>query len=122
VDRLESTTPEAEDTRKAEPQSDPGAMRRGVGRVLRAVRERPAVAIGAAGLAMLVVVWIVWAIHVGSTNGGRAAVGVLITWPLLFLVAASLALIGLGMVRMARRLQPSETGSKEAEENDSQPG
>ncbi len=85
-----------------------GATLARVDRVTRTVRERPAVAVGVAALALLVVIWIIWAIHVGSTNGGRAAVGVLITWPLIFLVASGLGLIGLAGVRMARRLQPSD--------------
>ena len=70
------------------------------------------------------IVWIAWAIHVGSTNGGSAAVGVLITWPLLFFLAATLALLVIGTTRMVRRLQPTteSTGAATfAQESESDP-
>jgi len=53
-------------------------------------------------LVLLVAAWIAWAIHVGSTNGGSAAVGVLITWPLLALIVAGLLLVGRAIVRLLR--------------------
>jgi len=86
-----------------------------------AVRERPGVAIACAAGALLLIVWIAWAIHVGSTNGGAAAVGVLISWPLVFTLAATLALLVIATTRLIRWMQPdgpsaspAADGAKEA--------
>jgi hypothetical protein len=118
----------AEDKPETEKRSEPGALRQRLGGVTETVRDHPAVAIAAVALALLVIVWIAWAIHVGTDNGGSAAVGVLITWPLLFLIAANLALLGIGLTWLMRYLQPSgpseaveeQRGSEDlAEEKDS---
>ena len=52
---------------------------------------------------MLILIWIGWAIYVGNTNGWTAAVGVLITWPLLAALAGLLALTAIGIRRLTGR-------------------
>jgi hypothetical protein len=73
---------------------------------LRRIIARPRLAIACAAGALLLILWIAWAIYVGTENGGAAAVGVLITWPLVFSIAALVALVGLGVVRMIRPRRP----------------
>ena len=75
---------------------------------LRRLTARPRLALACAGGALLVALWIAWAIYVGTVNGGAAAVGVLITWPLVFSVAALVALIGLGATGLIRRGRPHD--------------
>ena len=49
-----------------------------------------------------VCLWIGWAIHVGNTNGWTAALGVLITWPL---IASLIGLVVGGVVGSRRMLE-----------------
>jgi len=55
------------------------------------------------GAALLICLWIGWAVYVGTTNGWTAALGVLITWPLLAALAAMVVLAGLGVRRLSQR-------------------
>jgi hypothetical protein len=72
-------------------------------RLAAKVRTHPWAAVGSVALVLLVAAWIAWAVHVGSKNGTDAAIGVLISWPLLFALAASVALLVVGIRRLARR-------------------
>ena len=58
------------------------------------------------GGVLLVCAWIAWAVHVGSTNGWTAALGVLITWPLL----ACLVGLVVGTVIATRRMLEARRG------------
>jgi TRAP-type C4-dicarboxylate transport system permease small subunit len=66
---------------------------------------RPRLLAAWAGGTLLVCLWIGWAIYVGTSNGWTAAVGVLITWPLLAALAALIALIVIGVLRLAQARQ-----------------
>ena len=56
-----------------------------------------------AGGILLACAWIAWAIHVGTTNGWTAALGVLITWPLLACIALLVAMTAIGSRRVVDR-------------------
>ena len=57
------------------------------------------------GGVLLLCAWIAWAIHVGNTNGWTAALGVLITWPLIVCLVGVVVASVVGSRRMmeARR-------------------
>jgi hypothetical protein len=65
---------------------------------------------------LLICAWIAWAIHVGSDQGGRAALGVLIVWPAIVAVLAVLAIPFVWAFRVIR----ASADSRE-EEADSEP-
>jgi hypothetical protein len=85
------------------------------------LKSSPLLAVACATGLVGIAVWVWWAIHVGNVRGGRAAVGVLITWPLLASVAALIAFAVRGAVRLARdRSGPSEAPA--AAGGDADPG
>jgi hypothetical protein len=88
---------------------------------LRRVRSNPKLVVAIAGGVLLLLAWIGWAIHVGSDDGGRAALGVLITWPLLLLAAVLVVLAVYGVYRLISGLAASEPDGGE-EEADSAAG
>jgi hypothetical protein len=72
---------------------------------------------------VLLLAWIGWTIHIWSTNGSTAGLGVLITWPALFAVAAIVAapFVGAGMLVHRHRLAGDgapEIGDGETEDAD----
>lgn len=92
-------------------------------RLAAEVRAHPWAAVASVALVLLAAAWIAWAIRVGSINGTDAAIGVLISWPLLFVLAASVALLVVGIRRLARRdggsdPRPQEAPAKPSAEDD----
>jgi TRAP-type C4-dicarboxylate transport system permease small subunit len=75
---------------------------------LQRVRSNPKLAVAIAGGVILLLAWIGWAIHVASDDGGRAALGVLISWPLLLLAAGLVVFAVYGLYLLIRRLLPEE--------------
>jgi len=59
------------------------------------------------GVPLLLCIWVGWAIYVGTSNGWTAALGVLITWPLLAALASLLAFATVGIHRLTQRGQPA---------------
>jgi hypothetical protein len=80
--------------------------------------RHPWIALGLVALLLLIAAWIAWAVHIGSKNGTDAAIGVLISWPLLFFLAANLALLVIGIRRLARGGEP---GRRPAPDEPSEP-
>jgi hypothetical protein len=68
----------------------------------RLLADRRRVAAWAGGI-LLVCLWIAWTIHVGTSNGWNAAVGVLITWPLLACIGGLVAMAVVGSRRILDR-------------------
>jgi uncharacterized membrane protein len=81
----------------------------------RRVRSNPWLVVAIAAAVVLVVAWIAWAIHVGADKGGREALGVLITWPLIILAVALISLLLFWVFRLARGRRKDSPSSDEAE-------
>lgn len=54
---------------------------------------------------LLVIAWVAWAIYVTSTNGATAGLGVVISWPAVFMAVALVVAPFLGLYLLLRRLQ-----------------
>jgi len=70
---------------------------------LNRLLARPRLLAACGAGALLVCIWIGWAVYVGTSNGWTAALGVLITWPLLAAIAGLMALIVVGVRRFTQR-------------------
>ena len=63
---------------------------------------RPKLLAAIAGGTLLVFLWIGWTIYVATNNGWTAAVGVLISWPLLAAIAVAVAMAVIGATRLVQ--------------------
>jgi TRAP-type C4-dicarboxylate transport system permease small subunit len=79
------------------------------------VRASPWLAVGIVAAFLLVCAWIGWAIHVGSSNGARQALGVLIVWPAITLVLAIIAIPFIWAFRVIRTSARSDDAEPKAE-------
>jgi hypothetical protein len=75
-------------------------------------RSNPRWIVVFAGAAILVLAWIGWAIHVASSDGARAGLGVVIAWPAMLAALALISLPFIGGYLLIRRL--SEGGGEPA--------
>ena len=57
---------------------------------------------------LLVIAWIGWAIYVTSTNGANAGLGVVISWPAVFMALALVMAPFVGLFLLIRRLQGND--------------
>jgi hypothetical protein len=80
-------------------------------RVIERVRSNPKLAVGIACGVVLVLAWIAWAVYVGSDNGSRSALGVLIAWPALLAAIALVSLPFIGGYRLIRHLSAEDGGA-----------
>jgi hypothetical protein len=71
-------------------------------------QSHPQVGIAAIVGALLVIAWIAWAIYVASTNGANAGLGVVISWPAVFMAVALVAAPFVGLYLLIRRLQGND--------------
>jgi hypothetical protein len=78
---------------------------------LARIRSNPRLVVAIAAGAVLVCAWIGWAIHVTSSNGASAGLGVVIAWPAILAALALISLPFIGGYLLIRRLSPSEEGS-----------
>lgn len=98
-------------------------------------RSNPWLLVAIVGVAILILAWIGWAIHVSSDDGARAGLGVLIAWPAMLAALALISLPFIGGYRLIRRLsaggaentaiaaEVSEEGDEEDEgEDPEEPG
>ena len=90
------------------------------------MRSNPWLLVAIVGVAILILAWIGWAIHVSSDDGARAGLGVLIAWPAMLAALALISLPFIGGYRLIRRLSAGggETTAITAEvsdEGDSEP-
>jgi hypothetical protein len=60
--------------------------------------------IAAIGGAILLIAWIAWAIYVTSENGANAGLGVVISWPAVFMAVAVVMTPFVGIYLLVRRL------------------
>jgi hypothetical protein len=74
-------------------------------------RSNPRVAIAWAALGVLVLAWIAWTIYVWSSNGSRAGLGVLISWPIVFGALAMIAAPFVLVTVLVRRHRDGEGGA-----------
>jgi hypothetical protein len=74
-----------------------------------AAKERfqanPWMGIAAITGAVLLIAWIAWAIYVTSENGANAGLGVVISWPAVFMAVALVAAPFVGVYLLVRHLQ-----------------
>ena len=80
------------------------------------VRSNPWLLVAIVGVAILILAWIGWAIHVSSDDGARAGLGVLIAWPAMLAALALISLPFIGGYRLIRRL--SAGGGQESDERE----
>ena len=90
-----------------EPQGEEGIVER--------VRSNPRLLIAIATGAILILAWIGWAIHVTSSNGATAGLGVVIAWPALLAALALVSLPFIGLYLLIRRLA-TDSGTTAAAE------
>ena len=83
-------------------------------------RSNPWLLVAIVGVAILILAWIGWAIHVSSDDGARAGLGVLIAWPAMLAALALISLPFIGGYRLIRRLSAGggETTAIAAEVSD----
>ena len=67
-------------------------------------RSNPWLLVAIVGVAILILAWIGWAIHVSSDDGARAGLGVLIAWPAILAALALISLALIGGYRLIRHL------------------
>jgi hypothetical protein len=67
-------------------------------------QTNPQLGIAAILGALLVIAWIGWAIYVTSTNGANAGLGVVISWPAVFMAVALVMAPFVGVYLLVRRL------------------
>lgn len=98
-------------------------LRTWIAGVVERLRESPRAAAAAAGAATLVVLYVGWLVYVTASEGTTAGLGVLLSWPLLLLAIALVALpfIGVGLlvswvVRKARGSGGSDDETNPGEE------
>ena len=84
------------------------------------MRSNPWLLVAIVGVAILILAWIGWAIHVSSDDGARAGLGVLIAWPAMLAALALISLPFIGGYRLIRRLSAGggETTAIAAEVSD----
>ena len=95
-------------------------VRDGVTGSFDSARADHRIAIAWAAGAVLLLAWIGWTIYIWSKNGSTAGLGVLVSWPALFAVAAIVAapFVGAGMLVHRHRLAGDEdSGADEKDES-----
>ncbi len=80
------------------------------------MRSNPLLLVAIVGVAILILAWIGWAIHVSSDDGARAGLGVLIAWPAMLAALALISVPFIGGYRLIRRL--SAGGGQESDERE----
>jgi hypothetical protein len=83
--------------------------------MIERARSSPRTLIAIAVGALLVFAWIGWAIHVTSTKGGTAGLGVVIAWPAMLAALALVSLPFIGLYLLIRRLSDGEGATATAE-------
>jgi hypothetical protein len=78
-------------------------------------RSSPRTVVAIAAGAVLLLAWIGWAIHVTSSNGASAGLGVVIAWPAMLAALALISLPFIGGYLLVRRLS-TDGGAPAAEE------
>jgi hypothetical protein len=90
--------------------------------VVERVRSNPKLAVAIALGVLVVIAWIAWAARAGSEHGSRAAVGVLIAWPLLLIAAALIVFACIGVYRLIRGVSSSADAGDSADLVEDEPG
>jgi hypothetical protein len=76
-------------------------------------RSNPRLVVAIAAGAILLLAWIGWAIHVTSSNGATAGLGVVIAWPAMLAALALISLPFIGGYLLVRRLS-TDSGTPES--------
>jgi hypothetical protein len=100
------------------------APRRRASSLIGSAREHPWLGIGIAAGVLVGVAWIAWAVYVSTENGMNAALGVLLTWPVLLgalaLLAAPFVLTAM-LVQRLRGSEPAIAGAPDVPETPTEP-
>jgi hypothetical protein len=81
---------------------------RGEEGIFERARSNPRLLIAIAAGTILILAWIGWAIHVTSSNGATAGLGVVIAWPAMLAALALISLPFVGGYLLIKRLSPSD--------------
>ena len=94
----------------------------GVAERLRSWARNPWLVIGTVVGLLLVIAWLVWAIHVWADHGARQGIGVLIAWPAILAVLALISIPFIWAFRVIRASGRSEDSGPEAAPNADEAG
>jgi hypothetical protein len=83
--------------------------------MIERARSNPRLIVAIAAGAILLIAWIGWAIHVTSSDGANAGLGVVIAWPAMLAALALISLPFIGGYLLIRRLS-EDSGSPAAAE------
>ena len=86
------------------------------------VRSNSRLVVAIAAAAVLLVAWIAWAIHVASSNGATAGLGVLLAWPAILVALALISLPFIGGYLLIRRLSDGDSSAVEVDAEESDAG
>jgi hypothetical protein len=78
--------------------------------MIERARSNPRLVVAIALGAILLLAWIAWAIHVTSSDGATAGLGVVIAWPAMLAALALISLPFIGGYLLIRRLS-EDSGS-----------
>jgi ABC-type sulfate transport system permease subunit len=87
--------------------------------MIERMRSNPRIVIAVAAGAVLLLAWIAWAIHVTSTDGAAAGLGVVIAWPAMLAALLLVSLPFIGGYLLVKRLSEN-SGSTAEDEDDSE--